>query len=152
MFNSMWSYAHPKQRSSLYYLSVSLISLNSILHPPIPLVALLSKGPDKCSNDIGNRKVGTKRLASIKRAAQSFNIFIEYKNLKYLKTAKRLNPHQACWAIFFYRFHFTLSFPSGSKNTNVNAGINVKLNFLKNKKTLKGQQHHDLTLCVNKFT
>ena len=39
------------------------------------------------------------------------------KNLEYVRTAKRLNPRQARWALFFTRFHFTLSYHPGSKNT-----------------------------------
>lgn len=66
-FNSLWKYTHLKQRSSLYYFSVSSISLCSILHPSTPLVELFSKSPDKCSYDIGKWKVGTKRMASLTR-------------------------------------------------------------------------------------
>lgn len=43
---------------------------------------------------------------------------LEYllKNLEYLKSAKRLNPREARWALFFSRFNFSLSYCPGSKN------------------------------------
>lgn len=43
-------------------------------------------------------------------------VWTDHKNLEYLKSAKRLNPRQARWALFFARFHFTLSYRPGSKN------------------------------------
>lgn len=48
-------------------------------------------------------------------------IFADHKNLKYLHTAKRLNPWQACWALFFTRFNFTISYHPVSKNTKADA-------------------------------
>ena len=35
--------------------------------------------------------------------------------------AKRLNPRQARWALFFTRFHFTISYRPGSKNVKADA-------------------------------
>ncbi len=40
----------------------------------------------------------------------------DHKNLEYIGSAKRLSSHQACWALFFDRFDFTLSHQPGSKN------------------------------------
>lgn len=34
-------------------------------------------------------------------ANHSFTVFTDHKNLEYLRTAKRLNPRQACWSLFF---------------------------------------------------
>lgn len=49
----------------------------------------------------------------------SWPIYYLYRsqNLKYLKSAKCLNPCQARWALYFTRFNFTLSYRPGSKNT-----------------------------------
>lgn len=45
-----------------------------------------------------------------------FVVWTNHKNLEYLKKAKRLNPHQARWALFFSRFNFSLSYRPGAKN------------------------------------
>ncbi|KAK3539334.1 hypothetical protein QTP70_001208 [Hemibagrus guttatus] len=42
-------------------------------------------------------------------------------NLEYLRGAKRLNPQQARWAIFFTRFAFTVTYRPGSKNGKADA-------------------------------
>ncbi len=46
-----------------------------------------------------------------------FLVLTDHKNLEYLRTAKRLNPRQARWSLFFSRFQFTITFRPGSKNT-----------------------------------
>lgn len=46
-----------------------------------------------------------------------FIVLTDHKNLEYLRTAKRLNPRQARWSLFFSRFQFTVTFRPGSKNT-----------------------------------
>lgn len=40
---------------------------------------------------------------------------------KYLRSAIRLNHHQARWALFFTRFQFTVTYRPGSKNTKADA-------------------------------
>lgn len=50
-----------------------------------------------------------------------FIIWADHKNLSYLSTAKRLNPHQACWSIFLSHFNFPLSYRPGSKNNKPDA-------------------------------
>ncbi|KAK3522476.1 hypothetical protein QTP86_014093 [Hemibagrus guttatus] len=45
----------------------------------------------------------------------------DHKNLEYLRSAKRLNPRQARWALLFTRFNFTISYRPGSKNTKADA-------------------------------
>ncbi|KAK3506479.1 hypothetical protein QTP70_001562 [Hemibagrus guttatus] len=45
----------------------------------------------------------------------------DHKNLEYLRDAKRLNPRQARWALFFTRFNFTISYRPGSKNVKADA-------------------------------
>lgn len=46
---------------------------------------------------------------------------MDHKNLEYLCTAKRLNPRQAHWSLFFAKFNFTLSYRPGSKNVKADA-------------------------------
>uniref|UniRef100_A0A3Q3B2I2 Gypsy retrotransposon integrase-like protein 1 n=1 Tax=Kryptolebias marmoratus TaxID=37003 RepID=A0A3Q3B2I2_KRYMA len=48
-------------------------------------------------------------------------VWMDHKNLQYLRTAKRLNPRQARWALFFSRFVFTLSYRPGAKNVKPDA-------------------------------
>lgn len=54
-------------------------------------------------------------------AKYPFTEHTDHKNLKYLRTAKRLNSRQALWVLFFNRFHLTLSYCPGSKNCNADA-------------------------------
>lgn len=54
-------------------------------------------------------------------AMHSFVVFTVHKNLKYLRTAKRLNPRQARLSLFFSRFNFTVTYHPGSKNTKADA-------------------------------
>ena len=50
-----------------------------------------------------------------------FLVLTDHRNLEYLTTARRLNPRQARWAIFFVRFDFVLSYRPGTKNTKADA-------------------------------
>ncbi len=50
-----------------------------------------------------------------------FIVLTDHKNLEYLRLAKRLNPRQARWALFFTRFHFTVTYRPGTKNTKADA-------------------------------
>ncbi|KAK3540136.1 hypothetical protein QTP70_026881 [Hemibagrus guttatus] len=52
---------------------------------------------------------------------QPGGVLTDHKNLEYLRAAKRLNPHQARWALFFTRFHFTISYHPGSKKIKADA-------------------------------
>lgn len=49
------------------------------------------------------------------------SVFTDYKYLEYLKTAKCLNSHQACWALFVIQFRFSLFCHQGSQNTKANS-------------------------------
>ena len=49
-------------------------------------------------------------------AQHPFLVWTDHRNLEYLQQARRLNPRQAQWALFFGRFDFTLSYRPGSKN------------------------------------
>ncbi|KAK3506549.1 hypothetical protein QTP70_009030 [Hemibagrus guttatus] len=46
---------------------------------------------------------------------------MDHKNLEYIKSAKRLNPRQARWSLFFTRFQFTVTYHPGSKNSKADA-------------------------------
>lgn len=72
-----------------------------------------------------NYYVGDRELLAIKLAlwrhwlqgnTQPFIVWTDHKNLAYLQSAKRLNARQARWALFFTRFHFTISYRPGSRN------------------------------------
>lgn len=54
-------------------------------------------------------------------AKHPFIVLTDHKNLQYLREAKRLNPRQARWALFFTRFHFKISYRPGSKNVRADA-------------------------------
>lgn len=50
-----------------------------------------------------------------------FQVITDHKNLEYVKSAKRLNPCQAHWSLFFTRFQFTKTYRAGSKNSKADA-------------------------------
>ncbi|KAK3515044.1 hypothetical protein QTP70_004028 [Hemibagrus guttatus] len=79
-----------------------------------------------------NYDVGNRELLAIKAALEEwrhwlegarhpFQILTDHHNLEYLRGAKRLNPRQARWALFFTRFQFTVSYRPGSKNGKADA-------------------------------
>ncbi len=90
------------------------------LHP----CAFFSKklSPAERNYDIGNRELLTIKLALeewrhwLEGAQHPFSVITDHKKLEYLRSAKRLNPHQACWALFFTRFLFTITYRPGEKN------------------------------------
>uniref|UniRef100_A0A3P8R7J1 Gypsy retrotransposon integrase-like protein 1 n=1 Tax=Astatotilapia calliptera TaxID=8154 RepID=A0A3P8R7J1_ASTCA len=78
--------------------------------------------PAERNYDIGDRELLAVKLALeewrhwLEGTEQPFVIWTDHKNLLYLRTAKRLNPRQARWSLFFARFNFTLSYRPGSRN------------------------------------
>jgi hypothetical protein len=54
-------------------------------------------------------------------AKHPFLIWTDHRNLEYIRPARRLNPHQARWAMYFTRFRFTISYRPGSLNTKADA-------------------------------
>ncbi|KAK3560196.1 hypothetical protein QTP86_000671 [Hemibagrus guttatus] len=79
-----------------------------------------------------NYHVGNRELLSIKAALEEwlhrlegarypFLILTDHRNLEYLCNAKRLNACQAWWALFFTRFHFSVTYCPGSKNGKADA-------------------------------
>ncbi|KAK3524756.1 hypothetical protein QTP86_002500 [Hemibagrus guttatus] len=93
----------------------------SRLHP----CAFFSRklNPAERNYDIGNQELLAVKLALeewrhwLEGAKHPFTVLTDHKNLEYLRAAKRLNPRQARWALFFTRFNFTISYRPGSKNT-----------------------------------
>ncbi|KAK3522424.1 hypothetical protein QTP86_010645 [Hemibagrus guttatus] len=79
--------------------------------------------PAERNYDIGNRELLAIKLALeewrhwLEGARHPFLVLTDHKNLEYLRAAKRLNPRQARWALFFTRFEFSISYRPGSKNT-----------------------------------
>ncbi|KAK3516619.1 hypothetical protein QTP70_022038 [Hemibagrus guttatus] len=79
-----------------------------------------------------NYDVGNRELLAIKAALEEwrhwlegarhpFQVLTDHRNLEYLQGAKRLNPRQARWALFFTRFVFTVTYRPGSKNGKADA-------------------------------
>ncbi|KAG1925560.1 retrotransposable element [Pimephales promelas] len=77
--------------------------------------------------DVGNRELLAMKAAMeewrhwLEGSKHSFVILTDHKNLEYLRSAKRLNPRQARWALFFTRFDFIVTYRPGSKNTKADA-------------------------------
>ena len=97
----------------------------ALLHP----VAFFSR---KLSEPERNYGVGDRELLAIKAALEEWRyllegaahpilIYTDHKNLEYLKSAKRLKPRQARWALFFTRFVFHITYRPGSKNSKPDA-------------------------------
>ncbi|KAK1798028.1 hypothetical protein P4O66_000529 [Electrophorus voltai] len=69
--------------------------------------------------DVGDRELLAVKLALeewrnwLKGAKNPFLVWTDHKNLAYIQQAKRLNPHQARWGLFF---DFTLSYWPGTRN------------------------------------
>ncbi|KAG1952342.1 retrotransposable element [Pimephales promelas] len=77
--------------------------------------------------DVGDRELLAMKAAFkewrhwLEGATTPFTVLTDHKNLEYLRTAKRLNPRQARWSLFFTRFQFTVTYRPGSKNTKADA-------------------------------
>ncbi|KAI4880911.1 hypothetical protein NFI96_029797 [Prochilodus magdalenae] len=77
--------------------------------------------------DVGNRELLAVKMALeewrhwLEGAKHPFLVWTDHKNLSYIQGAKRLNPRQARWALFFSRFVFTLSYRPGTKNAKPDA-------------------------------
>ncbi|KAK3527107.1 hypothetical protein QTP86_010887, partial [Hemibagrus guttatus] len=83
--------------------------------------------PVEVNYDIGNRELLAIKLTLeewrpwLEGAKHPFLVLTDHKNLEYLRDAKRLNPRQARWALFFTRFNFTIYYRPGSKNVKADA-------------------------------
>ncbi|KAI3358929.1 hypothetical protein L3Q82_015322 [Scortum barcoo] len=95
----------------------------------IPVLFFFSRRltPAERNYDVGNRELLAVVLALqewrhwLEGAEQPFLVWTDHKNLAYLRSAKRLNPRQARWALFLSRFEFTLTYRPGSHNTKPDA-------------------------------
>ncbi len=83
--------------------------------------------PAERNYDIGNRELLAIKLALeewrhwFEGAKHPFTILTDHMNLQYLREAKRLNPRQARWALFFTRFNFKITYHPGPKNIKADA-------------------------------
>ncbi len=83
--------------------------------------------PPERNYDIGNRELLAVKLALeewrywLEGTEVPFIVWTDHKNLKYIRTARRLNSRQARLALFFGRFRFTISYRPGSKNGKLDA-------------------------------
>ncbi len=80
-----------------------------------------------------NYDVGDRELLAMKAAFEEWRHWLEgarlpfcivltdHRNLEYIRSAKRLNPRQARWSMFFPRFDFHVTYRSGSKNGKADA-------------------------------
>ncbi|KAK3557853.1 hypothetical protein QTP86_003254 [Hemibagrus guttatus] len=81
----------------------------------------------ECNYDVGNRELLAIKAAReewrhwLEGARHPFQVLTDHRNLEYLRAAKRLNPRQARWALFFTRFQFTVTYHPGSKNGKADA-------------------------------
>ncbi|KAI2646481.1 Transposon Tf2-11 polyprotein [Labeo rohita] len=97
----------------------------SLLHPCAFYSWKLS--PAEQNYDVGNRELLAIKLALeewrhwLEGSNHPFTIITDHKNLQYLREARRLNPRQARWALFFTRFNFTITYRPGSKNISADA-------------------------------
>lgn len=79
-----------------------------------------------------NYDISNRELLAIKMALEEwrhwlegpnhqFEVITDHRNLDYLLNAKRLNPRQARWALFFTRFNFIVTYQPGHKNCKADA-------------------------------
>ncbi len=92
--------------------------------------------PAEQNYDIGNKELLAIKLAQaewrhwLEGANHPFTVLTDHKNLQYLREARRLNPRQARWALFFTRFDFTITYRPGSRISKAYAlQINVYISF-----------------------
>uniref|UniRef100_A0A4W5NSQ7 ribonuclease H n=1 Tax=Hucho hucho TaxID=62062 RepID=A0A4W5NSQ7_9TELE len=103
----------------------AVLSQRSGTPPKLRPCAFFSRklDPAERNYDVGDREL----LAVVKAlkvwrhwlegAKHPFLIWTDHRNLEYIRAARRLNPRQARWAMFFTRFQFTISYRPGSLNT-----------------------------------
>ncbi|CAJ0938188.1 unnamed protein product, partial [Ranitomeya imitator] len=83
--------------------------------------------PAEQNYDVGNRELLAMKWAFeewrhwLEGAKHRVVVLTDHKNLTYLESAKRLNPRQARWSLFFSRFDFVVSYLPGSKNVKADA-------------------------------
>ena len=128
----------------LVHPDVSLPFIVEVDASEVGVGAVLSQGPSpakwrpcaffskKLSPAERNYDVGDRELLAIKLAFEEWRhwlegarhpitVFTDHKNLAYLESAKRMNPRQARWSLFFSRFNFVVTFRPGIKNVKADA-------------------------------
>ncbi|KAK3535399.1 hypothetical protein QTP70_012828 [Hemibagrus guttatus] len=81
----------------------------------------------ECNYDVSNKELLAMKAAIeewrhwLEGSTHPFQVITDHKNLEYIKCAKRLNPRQARWSLFFTRFQFTVTYRPGSKNSKADA-------------------------------
>ncbi len=77
--------------------------------------------------DVGDRELLAMKAAFeewqhwLEGSKKTFVVLTDHRNLEYIRSAKRLNPRQARWSLFFSRFSFTVTYRPGSKNGKADA-------------------------------
>ncbi len=83
--------------------------------------------PAERNYDVGDRELLAMKAALeewrhwLEGANHPFTVLTDHRNLEYLKTARRLNPRQARWSLFFTRFDFIVTYRPGTKNVKADA-------------------------------
>ncbi|CAJ0943660.1 unnamed protein product [Ranitomeya imitator] len=83
--------------------------------------------PAERNYDVGNRELLAVKWAFeewrhwLEGAKHRILVLTDHKNLIYLESAKRQNPRQARWSLFFSHFDFVVSYLPGSKNVKADA-------------------------------
>lgn len=83
--------------------------------------------PAERNYDVGNRELLAIKLAFeewrqwLEGAIHPITVYTDHKNLAYIESAKRLNPRQARWALFFTRFQFVITYRPGALNKKADA-------------------------------
>ncbi|KAL0172895.1 hypothetical protein M9458_033206, partial [Cirrhinus mrigala] len=101
------------------------VSEPPLLHPCAFYSRKLSSAEQ--NYDVSNRELLAIKLALdgwrhwLEVSTHPFTIITDHKNLQYLREARRLNPRQARWALFFTRFNFKITYRPGSKNISADA-------------------------------
>ncbi|CAJ0941203.1 unnamed protein product [Ranitomeya imitator] len=108
-------------------------ALQNAVDKPLRLVGLAHLrfwgkfSPAERNYDVGNREFLAMKWAFeewrhwLEGAKHRVVVLTDHKNLTYLESAKRLNPRQARWSLFFSRFDFVDSYLPGSKNVKADA-------------------------------
>uniref|UniRef100_A0A8K9V225 Gypsy retrotransposon integrase-like protein 1 n=1 Tax=Oncorhynchus mykiss TaxID=8022 RepID=A0A8K9V225_ONCMY len=107
----------------------AVLSQRSGTPPKLRPCAFFSRklSPAERNYDVGDRELlAVVRALKVWRhwlegAKHPFLIWTDHQNLEYIRAARRLNPRQARWAMFFTRFRFTLSYRPGSQNVKADA-------------------------------
>jgi hypothetical protein len=107
----------------------AVLSQRSGTPPKLRPCTFFSKklSPAEQNYDMGDRELLTvvKAVKAWKHwlegAKHPFLIWTDHRNLEYIWEARRLNPRQARWPLFFTCFVFTLSYRPGYQNVKADA-------------------------------